>query len=65
MRCPGLLAGHDKELDVLQATDWLLVVMYVRHAQSLVPAVPLADKKRIRGAIRNISEGGCTNLHGG
>jgi hypothetical protein len=26
---------------------------------------PLADKEPIRRAIREISEGGCTNLHGG
>jgi Ca-activated chloride channel family protein len=30
-----------------------------------VPAVPLADKEPIRRAIREIREGGCTNLHCG
>ena len=52
-------------LDGLQATDRLSVVMYDGVAQTLVPAVPLADKEPIRRAIREISEGGCTNLHGG
>lgn len=52
-------------LDGLQPTDRLSVVMYDGHAQTLVPAVPLADKEPIRRAIREIREGGCTNLHGG
>jgi Ca-activated chloride channel family protein len=52
-------------LDGLQPTDRLSVVMYDGVAQTLVPAVPLADKEPIRRAIREISEGGCTNLHGG
>jgi len=52
-------------LDGLQPTDRLSVVTYDGVAQTLVPAVPLADKEPIRRAIREISEGGCTNLHGG
>jgi Ca-activated chloride channel homolog len=52
-------------LDGLQPSDRLSVVMYDGHAQTLVPAVPLADKEPIRRAIREIREGGCTNLHGG
>jgi Ca-activated chloride channel family protein len=52
-------------LDGLQPTDRLSVVMYDGNAQTLVPAVPLADKEPIRRAIREIREGGCTNLHGG
>ena len=52
-------------LDGLQPTDRLSVVMYDGVAQTLVPAVPLADKEPIRRAIREICEGGCTNLHGG
>ena len=52
-------------LDGLQPTDRLSVVMYDGHAHTLVPAVPLADKEPIRRAIREIREGGCTNLHGG
>jgi Ca-activated chloride channel family protein len=52
-------------LDGLHPTDRLSVVMYDGHAQTLVPAVPLADKEPIRRAIREIREGGCTNLHGG
>lgn len=52
-------------LDGLQPTDRLSVVMYDGHAQTLVPAVPLADKEPIRRAIREIHSGGNTNLHGG
>jgi Ca-activated chloride channel family protein len=52
-------------LDGLQPTDRLSVVMYGGHAQTLVPATVLQDKEPIRHAIRQVTAGGNTNLHGG
>jgi Ca-activated chloride channel family protein len=52
-------------LDGLQPSDRLSVVAYDASVQTLVPALPLADKEPIRRIIRGIAEGGSTNLHGG
>jgi Ca-activated chloride channel family protein len=52
-------------LEGLQSTDRLSVVAYDSDVRTLVPAAPLRDKESIRRAIRQIFEGGSTNLHGG
>ena len=52
-------------LDGLQATDRLSVVAYDNQVQTLVPTMLLHDRESARRAIREITEGGCTNLHGG
>lgn len=70
----GSMAGQPLEqakrcaefvLDGLLPTDRLSVVAYDDEAQTLVPAVELRDKDAVRRAIRQIDEGGRTNLHGG
>lgn len=53
-------------LDGLQPTDRLSLVIYDDGVDLLVPAAPVADTREvIRRAIRQISDGGSTNLHGG
>jgi Ca-activated chloride channel family protein len=70
----GSMAGQPLEqakrcaefvLEGLLPTDRLSVVAYDDEAQTLVPAVELRDKDAVRRAIRQIDEGGRTNLHGG
>ena len=53
-------------LDGLLPTDRLSLVVYDDGVDTLVPAVPIADGREvIRRAIRQIADGGSTNLHGG
>ena len=53
-------------LDGLLPTDRLSLVVYDDGVDTLVPAVPVADGREvIRRAIRQIADGGSTNLHGG
>ena len=53
-------------LDGLLPTDRLSLVVYDDGVDTLVPAVPLADGREVvRRAIRQIADGGSTNLHGG
>lgn len=53
-------------LDGLLPTDRLSLVVYDDEVDTLVPAVPVADGREvIRRAIRQIADGGSTNLHGG
>jgi Ca-activated chloride channel family protein len=53
-------------LDGLLPTDRLSLVVYDDSVDTLVPAVPIADAREvIRRAIRQIADGGSTNLHGG
>lgn len=53
-------------LDGLQPADRLSLVIYDDGVDLLVPAAPIADTREvIRRAIRQIVDGGSTNLHGG
>jgi len=53
-------------LDGLQPSDRLSLVIYDDGVDMLVPAAPIADTREvIRRAIRQIVDGGSTNLHGG
>src|SRR5512137_2777083 len=53
-------------LDGLLPTDRLSLVVYDDGVDTLVPAVPVADGREvIRRAIRQVADGGSTNLHGG
>ncbi len=53
-------------LDGLLPTDRLSLVVYDDDVDTLVPAVPVGDGREvIRRAIRQIADGGSTNLHGG
>ena len=53
-------------LDGLLPTDRLSLVVYDDGVDTLVPAVPIADGRDVvRRAIRQIADGGSTNLHGG
>ncbi len=53
-------------LDGLLPTDRLALVVYDDDVDTLVPAVPVGDGREvIRRAIRQIADGGSTNLHGG
>jgi Ca-activated chloride channel homolog len=52
-------------LDGLQATDQLSLVVYDSDVETLVPAMPLANKETLRRAIRGVASRGMTNLHGG
>lgn len=53
-------------LDGLQPTDRLSLVVYDDGVDLLVPAAPVADTREvIRRAIRQVTDGGSTNLHGG
>jgi Ca-activated chloride channel family protein len=52
-------------LDSLHETDRLSVVAFDARAELLAPAARLHDKGRARHAIRQIREGGNTDLHGG
>ncbi len=53
-------------LDGLLPTDRLSLVVYDDGVDTLVPAVPIADGREVvRRAIRQVTDGGSTNLHGG
>jgi len=53
-------------LDGLQPSDRLSLVVYDDGVDTLVPAAPVTDTREvIRRAIRQITDGGSTNLHGG
>jgi Ca-activated chloride channel family protein len=53
-------------LDGLLPADRLSLVVYDDGVDTLVPATPVADgREAIRRAIRQIADGGSTNLHGG
>jgi Ca-activated chloride channel homolog len=53
-------------LDGLLPTDRLSLVVYDDEVDTLVPAVLIADGREvIRRAIRQVADGGATNLHGG
>ena len=53
-------------LDGLLPADRLSLVVYDDGVDTLVPAMPVADGREVmRRAIRQIADGGSTNLHGG
>lgn len=53
-------------LDGLLPADRLSLVVYDDGVDTLVPATPVVDgREAIRRAIRQIADGGSTNLHGG
>jgi len=53
-------------LDGLLPTDRLSLVVYDDDVDTLVPAMPVADgREAMRRAIRQVADGGSTNLHGG
>jgi Ca-activated chloride channel homolog len=52
-------------VEQLTPEDYLSVVIYDDHAETILPHGPVQDKPQIQALLRTIRAGGCTNLSGG
>jgi Ca-activated chloride channel homolog len=52
-------------VEQLTPEDYLSVVIYDDHAETILPHAPVQDKPHIQALLRTIRAGGCTNLSGG
>lgn len=50
-------------VDQLAATDRISITVFDDKIQVIVPATPVEDRRKIKGAIRRITSGGTTALH--
>jgi Ca-activated chloride channel homolog len=52
-------------VEQLTPEDYLSVVIYDDHAETILPHGPVQDKSQIQSLLRTIRAGGCTNLSSG